>query len=485
MDYVIGARWNGGRITIAAPSIPETEAGREVSSRAAAASCTSALRTAAFTLYRSFRLSPSRNPGLFLPNIFHLLLAIFPYGVSCLFHPFRSSAPFSMHSVPSTPGCGLVRGDPTRILHHDSSRLPSYLEAGTPFVPLEFSVASWIFSPRTCHVPIFVPAPLCFLSNLVSLSSTLLPLYPIFSSIFSYNHAQLRMTSSCFLDSTSITGQKPTPWFDPRFPFQLFHAFRLPTLTDVARNRGHWVFGVTSRARVLRQWQVCILATVVASRFYATKSNVRADSSIFFQAFLADLFLIHAFRGTTTAEVAAPTKIPLSRWPFSSSCFWRPCSFTPANDKRWINIQATSSFSIFIPILRYLNILSHLFAASRTWWMLKTWHRCIYEQPLYELLLPLEHSRCLWLTRIGEAPFAGNSSCIIVVRREPCLLSTWISVWETRALSRIPLAVLFAINSPKNPSTLSYYVIQHKISFGKISYYTSAIRTIHPDSPQS
>lgn len=35
---------NGGRITIAAPSIPETEAGREISSRAAAASRTSALR---------------------------------------------------------------------------------------------------------------------------------------------------------------------------------------------------------------------------------------------------------------------------------------------------------------------------------------------------------------------------------------------------------------------------------------------------------
>lgn len=183
---------------------------------------------------------------------------------------------------------------------------------------------------------------------------------PFFSSIFSYNHAQLRMTSSCFLDSTSITGQKPTPWFDPRFPFQLFHAFRLPTLTDVARNRGHWVFGVTSRARVLRQWQVCILATVVASRFYATKSNVRADSSIFFQAFLADLFLIHAFRGTTTAEVAAPTKIPLSRWPFSSSCFWRPCSFTPANDKRWINIQATSSFFHFYP---HLALFKYPFAS--------------------------------------------------------------------------------------------------------------------------
>lgn len=183
---------------------------------------------------------------------------------------------------------------------------------------------------------------------------------PFFSSISSYNHAELRMTSSCFLDSTSITGQKPTPWFDPRFPFQLFHAFRLPTLTDVARNRGHWVFGVASRARVLRQWQICILATVVASRFYATKSNVRADSSIFFQAFLADLFLIHAFRGITTAEVAAPTKIPLSRWPFSPSCLWRPCSFTPANDKRWINIQATSSFFHFYP---HLALFKYPFAS--------------------------------------------------------------------------------------------------------------------------
>jgi len=51
---VIGAprEW-GCRITIAAPSIPETEAGREVSSRAAAASRTSALRSErAFGLYR-------------------------------------------------------------------------------------------------------------------------------------------------------------------------------------------------------------------------------------------------------------------------------------------------------------------------------------------------------------------------------------------------------------------------------------------------
>ena len=51
---------------------------------------------------------------------------------------------------------------------------------------------------------------------------------------------------------------------------------------------------------------------------------------------------------------------PLSRWPFSSSCFWRPCSFTPANDKRWINIQATSSFFHFYP---HLALFKYPFAS--------------------------------------------------------------------------------------------------------------------------
>lgn len=48
--------------------------------------------------------------------------------------------------------------------------------------------------------------------------------------------------------------------------------------------------------------------------------------------------------------------------------------------------------------------------------MLKTRHRCIYEPPLYASL-SLSHSHSTFehnpqLARIGEAPFAGNSSCI-------------------------------------------------------------------------
>jgi len=53
---------NGGRITIAAPSIPETEAGREVSSRATAASRTSALRTRELFVY----IEPRGCSSLFL-----------------------------------------------------------------------------------------------------------------------------------------------------------------------------------------------------------------------------------------------------------------------------------------------------------------------------------------------------------------------------------------------------------------------------------
>ena len=63
---------NGGRITIAAPSIPETEAGREVSSRATAASRTSAIRTRKLLVYieprgcSSLSLSLSLSLALFV-----------------------------------------------------------------------------------------------------------------------------------------------------------------------------------------------------------------------------------------------------------------------------------------------------------------------------------------------------------------------------------------------------------------------------------
>lgn len=58
---------NGGRITITAPSIPETEAGREVSSRAAAASLHKRTANArAFGLYRAAGVLPP-SPSLSLP----------------------------------------------------------------------------------------------------------------------------------------------------------------------------------------------------------------------------------------------------------------------------------------------------------------------------------------------------------------------------------------------------------------------------------
>lgn len=206
----------------------------EVSSRAAAASCTSALGSVGFHSISLFSPIPFSLPAsLFLSNIWHLLLDDLSPAASRLLHPLPSlrpsskRSPHSPHSPPSV--CGFLRRGPTRIHHHDSSRLPGLPRLGLPLFNWNLASSHEFFLPVLSTSPFSFP----FLLLPSVFSSTCLPIrgelgWLDFDGALS------------ILPSITEHGRLPDSICPFLFKFSANHS----ALLGGPRDRGHWVYGV-------------------------------------------------------------------------------------------------------------------------------------------------------------------------------------------------------------------------------------------------